>query len=252
MKTKFLFSLTCLWAFLGCQAQTPSLENSTPLSAEPDYYYSPSSQEFFGALLSWKVPYPRPGALSQADLESYQRSLKSADLYTDSRCKLDQEDIESTVLQISSKDREVCKGRHQQLIWLESTQGLYVCENGQIASAMRSAIGRGGLGKEKEGDNKNPVGSYWLGLPRPSERFGFFIPVGYPNKEDVKAGRTGHSIGIHGPLRKSFFGSPCGAGRNVNFNWTAGCTALGRDTQVVELSNWIVKNWPVQLHVLRD
>ena len=116
--------------------------------------------------------------------------------------------------------------------------------------AMRTSIGTNGLYKEKEGDRKNPVGNYWLGLPRVSERFGIFIPVGYPNAADVKAGRTGSAIGIHGPLRYGIFASPCAVESSLSRNWTAGCTATGRDTQVINLSKWMVKNWPIQLIVI--
>lgn len=204
--------------------------------------------------LNWKKPYPKPPNLSASDIRSVERALKSSELATDASCRLSRDEIAASEIQLSRVDRNVCQTsagpRHQKLVWLGATQGLYACENGVPVMAMRTSIGTNGLYKEKEGDRKNPVGNYWLGLPRVSERFGIFIPVGYPNAADVKAGRTGSAIGIHGPLRYGIFASPCAVESSLSRNWTAGCTATGRDTQVINLSKWMVKNWPIQLIVI--
>ncbi len=206
-----------------------------------------------GMFLVWKKPYPKPPDLSAADVKSVERALKSSNLAPDSECRHSREQIEVSEIVPSAADRGVCQTssglRNKQIVWLKATQGLYACENGKVAMAIKSSIGSNGLFKEKEGDRKTPVGAYWLGLPRTSEKFGIFIPVGYPNATDVKAGRTGSAIGIHGPLRYGIFASPCAVESSLSRNWTAGCLAAGRDTQVMNLSNWMVKNWPIQLIV---
>lgn len=204
--------------------------------------------------LNWKKPYPKPPDLSAADVRSVERALRSSNLSPDGECRLSREEIEASEIVLGKVDRNICQTasgpRHQQIIWLGATQGLYACENGVPVMAIRSSIGSNGLHKRKEGDRKTPVGNYWLGLPRVSEKFGIFIPVGYPNAADVKAGRTGSAIGIHGPLRYGIFASPCAVESSLARNWTAGCIATGRDTQVMNLSRWMVKNWPIQLIIL--
>lgn len=206
-----------------------------------------------GMYLVWKKPYPKPPDLSASDVKSVERAIRSSNLAPDSECRLSREQIEFSEIELSKVDRSVCQTasgpRTKQIIWLKATQGLYACEDGKVAMAIKSSIGSNGLFKEKEGDRKTPVGAYWLGLPRTSEKFGIFIPVGYPNASDVKAGRTGSAIGIHGPLRYGIFASPCAVESSLSRNWTAGCLAAGRDTQVINLSKWMVKNWPIQLIV---
>lgn len=207
-----------------------------------------------GMYLVWNKPYPKPPDLSAADLKSVERALRSSNLSPDAECKLSREQIEFSEIQPSRVDRDVCRTeagvRTKQIVWLKATQGLYACENGKVVMAIKSSIGSNGLFKEREGDRKTPVGEYWLGLPRTSEKFGVFIPVGYPNAADVRAGRTGSAIGIHGPLRYGIFASPCAVESSLSRNWTAGCLAAGRDTQIMNLSKWMVKNWPIQLIVL--
>jgi hypothetical protein len=204
--------------------------------------------------LNWKKPYPKPPDLSAADIRSVERALKSSNLALDSECRLSRAEIEFSEIALSKIDQSVCRPasglRHQQIVWLAATQGLYACENGQVVMAIRSSIGSNGLHKKEEGDRKTPVGEYWLGLPRVSEKFGIFIPVGYPNASDVADGRTGSAVGIHGPLRYGIFASPCAVENSLSRNWTAGCIAAGRDTQVMNLSRWMIKNWPIQLIVL--
>lgn len=206
-----------------------------------------------GMYLVWKKPFPKPPDLSSSDKKSVDRALQSSNLASDSDCRLSREQIEFSEIELSKVDRGVCQTaagvRTKQIVWLKATQGLYACEDGKVALAIKSSIGSSGLHKEKEGDRKTPVGSYWLGLPRSSEKFGIFIPVGYPNASDVKAGRTGSAIGIHGPLRYGIFASPCAVESSISRNWTAGCLAAGRDTQVMNLSKWMVRNWPIQLIV---
>jgi murein L,D-transpeptidase YafK len=87
----------------------------------------------------------------------------------------------------------------------------------------------------KEGDNKTPLGMYAIGTPKPSARFGVFIPVAYPTKEQAAAGLTGAEIGLHGPDRHFRF-----LGRlNVWLDWTAGCVAVESDEAIHEIAAWV-------------
>ena len=91
--------------------------------------------------------------------------------------------------------------------------------------------------KTNKGDKKTPIGKYALGKPRPSKKYGTFIPIGYPNAEDKKKGYTGSAIGIHGPKR----GFTWARSLNTMFDWTLGCIAVGTDSEVEEISAWIKK-----------
>jgi murein L,D-transpeptidase YafK len=115
---------------------------------------------------------------------------------------------------------------------------LKLCESGIAVKAFRVALGSGGTGKAKEGDDKTPLGVYLLGAPRPSARFGVFIPVGYPTKEQTAKGLTGRDVGIHGPDRHfAFLG-----GASVWVDWTAGCVAVGSDEAVQTIAAWVKAN----------
>lgn len=48
-------------------------------------------------------------------------------------------------------------------------------------------LGRGGVGKRRQGDGKTPLGTYRLFRARPS-RYGRFLPVSYPSAEDAARG----------------------------------------------------------------
>src|SRR5262249_47822529 len=102
------------------------------------------------------------------------------------------------------------------------------------------ALGRGGTGKRVKGDRKTPLGTYALGQPRPSARFGVFIPVSYPTAEQRSQGFTGGEIGIHGPLRQ--FDA---AGKvNTFVDWTDGCIALGTIEEVMKVATFVRKHAP--------
>ena len=84
---------------------------------------------------------------------------------------------------------------------------LYVLahEDGElrIVSDYYASIGKGGIDKQREGDEKTPIGVYSVTGYLPDERLldlygiGAF-PISYPNLWDKLRGRTGSGIWIHG------------------------------------------------------
>mgnify|MGYP001817365679 FL=1 len=65
------------------------------------------------------------------------------------------------------------------------------------------SIGLGGVGKEHEGDQRTPVGVYFvterLDTTRLHEKYGpMAFPLDYPNAWDRRLGRTGDGIWVHG------------------------------------------------------
>ena len=75
------------------------------------------------------------------------------------------------------------------------------------------SIGKGGADKEREGDEKTPVGVYLVDQYLPGERLpdlygvGAF-PINYPNAWDRLRGRTGSGIWIHGTESRYFSRPP--------------------------------------------
>ena len=98
-----------------------------------------------------------------------------------------------------------------------SNNRLYLFENEQgvphLISDFYTTIGRGGSGKQVEGDMRTPIGVYRVtryindnGLP---ELYGVgALPVNYPNALDRARGRTGYGIWLHGVPRTTYSRTP--------------------------------------------
>lgn len=98
-----------------------------------------------------------------------------------------------------------------------SNNRLYLFKNEQgvphLISDFYTTIGRGGAGKQVEGDMRTPIGVYHVtryindnGLP---ELYGVgALPVNYPNALDRARGRTGYGIWLHGVPRTTYSRTP--------------------------------------------
>jgi murein L,D-transpeptidase YafK len=144
-------------------------------------------------------------------------------------------------LLIASASRHVplpdaCARSQAALVWVDTSEHrLYTCEAKAIVGWYDVRIGRHGTGKSKAGDGKTPLGTYPLGTPRASKKYGTFIPVGYPTAQQSQRGFTGGAIGIHGPLRSVQW-----LGRAVNwFDTSDGCIGLATDQEMATLVDWV-------------
>lgn len=140
----------------------------------------------------------------------------------------------------------VCEGRDTSIVALTNSQLIFLCKNGEEVGSFDFALGRAGIDKRLEGDLKTPIGTYRLGEPRSSERFGIFIPVGYPTKKQAAMGYTGKEIGIHGPDRRF----RCAGILNLTFNWTQGCLAVASDPLIERIAKFVDQNPGLLLHIL--
>jgi murein L,D-transpeptidase YafK len=113
-------------------------------------------------------------------------------------------------------------------------RALVLCDGGRPVGRYAVALGIAGVGKQRTGDNKTPLGRYPLGRPRPSSSYDTFVPVGYPTAAQQRLGLSGNAIGIHGPPRG--FG---GSGAAIAGDWTAGCIAVGSDGDIRNIAAWI-------------
>jgi murein L,D-transpeptidase YafK len=86
-------------------------------------------------------------------------------------------------------------------------------------------IGKAGAGKQKEGDNRTPIGIYSIsGFKSPRELTDFYgsgaFTLSYPNEWDTRQGRNGHGIWIHGSPSNTYSRTP---------RASEGCVVLAND-----------------------
>lgn len=106
---------------------------------------------------------------------------------------------------------------------------LYVFEN--TANGIRRiadfyvTVGKFGIGKNREGDKRTPVGLYTITSFKPDseleELYGIgAYPLSYPNEWDKRNGRNGHGIWLHGVPRNTYARPP---------KASDGCVVLSND-----------------------
>lgn len=134
---------------------------------------------------------------------------------------------------VSAADK--CETSDRRIVVLTAERRLLLCDRTYLAGSFEIHLGRGGVGKTRQGDDKVPIGVYSLGQPRKSEKFWMFIPIGYPTPEQLKKGYTGKDVGVHGPHRYLRWLGPL----TNTVSSTAGCIGLGRNAQIEEMSAWV-------------
>lgn len=142
---------------------------------------------------------------------------------------------------LTSGVAEVCPpSKRAQVVVSTSGRSLHLCADGRPVRTFGVRLGRGGMGKSAEGDRKVPIGRYSLGRPRRSQRYGMFIPIGYPTPEQRRKGLSGGAVGIHGPDRRVRW-----LGRLVNlFDTTDGCIGISTDQAMNEIAAWMKEARP--------
>jgi len=99
-----------------------------------------------------------------------------------------------------------------------------------------------GVNKIKEGDQKTLVGVYFITSGIPSSDLPEFyvagaLPVNYPNEWDIRNGRTGYGIWIHGVPENTYAFAP-GRVMAVSYSRMKICRLFGRDwSEVVHRSS---------------
>lgn len=107
-----------------------------------------------------------------------------------------------------------------------SRSRLYVFENGpnglQLVADHYASIGKLGPEKSTQGDQRTPIGVYYITSRLDAAQLTDFygvgaLPLNYPNEYDRRMGRTGSGIWLHGVPSESYARSP---------QSTDGCVAL--------------------------
>jgi L,D-peptidoglycan transpeptidase YkuD (ErfK/YbiS/YcfS/YnhG family) len=121
-----------------------------------------------------------------------------------------------------------------------------LCRSGREEASFRVAVGRNGVDKRIEGDERTPRGRYSLSLARPSNRYHLFLAVGYPTGEQTKRGYTGGAIGLHGPHAAfTWLGHA-----TVWPDWTLGCIAVSTRAEIEEVARWVNANRVTEIIIL--
>ncbi len=107
-----------------------------------------------------------------------------------------------------------------------SRSRLYLFENGpnglQLVADHYASIGKLGAEKNVQGDQRTPIGVYYITSRLEADKLTDFygvgaLPLNYPNEYDRRMGRTGSGIWLHGVPSDSYARSP---------QSTDGCVAL--------------------------
>jgi hypothetical protein len=143
--------------------------------------------------------------------------------------------IRSSAAVASGLVPSLCVGADRRVVVDLAAHRLALCDGTTLVQAFSVRLGRGGVGKTREGDGKTPIGLYALGSPRPSQRYGTFIPIGYPTDEQRKLGYTGSAVGVHGPARWIKW---LGAWVNT-FDSSDGCVGVALDGEIETIGAWV-------------
>ena len=126
-----------------------------------------------------------------------------------------------------------------------SRSRLYLFANGpegpRLVSDTYISVGKAGVAKRIEGDQRTPLGVYWitsaLDATRLDDRFGAAaLRINYPNAWDRMAGRTGSGLYLHGVPRRTLSRPPLE---------TDGCVAMANDDIAQLLATLDVDATPV-------
>jgi len=123
-----------------------------------------------------------------------------------------------------------------------------------------TTIGRRGIEKEREGDQKTPVGVYavtsWIPGAKLPDLYGRgAFPIDYPNARDRLLGRTGYGIWIHGVPSETYARAPrasdgCVALANPDLEALAAYVRPGTTPVVIAREiEWVT---PAELRAERD
>lgn len=158
-----------------------------------------------------------------------------------------------------------------QIFISKSNRELIVKKENQVIKHFNIAVGKGGRGtKIQQGDNKTPVGKYYVIDFKKSDAFFYFIQLNYPNLFDAWYGyknniinadefkeitmayknnekppqntNLGGYIGIHG------IGETNREKINIHqiWDWTKGCIAITNE-EIIDIKKYVTIGMPVTI-----
>jgi len=106
---------------------------------------------------------------------------------------------------------------HEHAIVVDTAKSrLYLYRNDQGTPRYMAdyyiTVGKNGIGKQKEGDKRTPLGIYFAGKQLQRSLPDFYgsaaFPLNYPNEWDRKQGKSGHGIWLHGTPGDTYSRAP--------------------------------------------
>ena len=159
----------------------------------------------------------RSGPISEFGAVPYASYQQISALRDEARARLRHYSAPLPVDQIPSALVKLSDRQGYVVIVNMTTSRLYLYENrGGMPYLVRdfyASIGKNGTGKLAQGDQKTPVGVYFITGTIPPDRLPDFygsgaFPIDYPNAWDQRRGRTGYGIWLHGTPSNTFSRPP--------------------------------------------
>ena len=162
---------------------------------------------------------------------------------------VDRNKIPSSLIQLASKQDHVIivDSSRSRLFLFKNQDGVPI-----LIKDFYVTIGKNGVGKYVEGDQKTPVGVYFVtGFINPEELPDLYgdgaFPIDYPNAWDQRHGRTGYGIWLHGTPSSTFSRPPrdsngCFIVSNNDLNILSPFIKKGQTPVIISDSiNWVSK-----------
>ncbi len=162
---------------------------------------------------------------------------------------VDRDKIPASLIQLSSKQKHVIvvDSSRSRLFLFKNQDGVPI-----LIKDFYLTVGKNGTGKYIEGDQKTPVGVYFVtGFIKPEELPDLYgdgaYPLDYPNVWDRRHGRTGYGIWLHGTPSSTYSRPPkdsngCVIVSNNDLNTLSPFINIGQTPVIItESINWVTK-----------
>jgi murein L,D-transpeptidase YafK len=149
------------------------------------------------------------------------------------RQRPDEHRVPRAVLQLNPRQKYalLVDSRHSRLYVFANAEG-----HPRLVSDYYVTLGKNGMEKTREGDQKTPIGVYYVTANLPRQKLTDFygsgaFPISYPNEWDRRMGRNGHGIWLHG-TPSTLYSRPPRASDGCIVLSNPDLLSVGRDLQV--------------------
>ncbi|EHL24432.1 ErfK/YbiS/YcfS/YnhG [Acidovorax sp. NO-1] len=184
-----------------------------------DYPHFQLAQLAVGDLLTARTrPIRRLGDLPEPDsVRSIEAAATLEDLRTESRQRVDAQRSRPPANTIPTQFLELSPRSRHAIAIDASRSRLYLFENSakglRLVADYYASVGKMGIEKSLEGDQRTPLGVYFItSRLDPATLKDFYgvgaLPINYPNPLDLSRGKTGSGIWLHGTPSNQFARAP--------------------------------------------
>ena len=209
--------LLAVYRLIGAGQNREALRQAEALAR--DYPNFQLAQLVVGDLLSARLrPIRRMGDAPEADtLRSMQAAATLDELRNESRQRVDAQRIRPPANTVPAQFLELSPRSRHAIAFDASRSRLYLFENAptglRLVADYYASVGRLGIDKRLEGDQRTPLGVYFItSRLDPTSLKDFYgagaLPINYPNPLDISRGKTGSGIWLHGTPPDQFARAP--------------------------------------------